>query len=139
MILNGDRLNRLLLGACFLGYIWLFYNLAFKGSNEDASLEVCLIRNICHIPCPSCGSTRAIIALLKGNFSESVLINPLGLIVAAIMLLAPFWILYDHSAKRQSLYNAYKRLEVSMQSPLFAVPLILLIVLNWVWNISKGL
>jgi hypothetical protein len=78
-------------------------------------------------------------ALLKGHFSESLLINPLGLIVAAIMVLGPAWILYDHSVNRQTFYNAYKRLEVWLRRPLLAMPLILLVLLNWFWNISKGL
>jgi hypothetical protein len=139
MSLNRGGLYKLLAGGIFLGYIWLFYSLAFNGAIGDAPVEVCLVRNICQIPCPSCGSTRAIMALLNGHFSESLLINPLGIIVSAIMLLGPVWILYDYAAKKQTLYDAYKRMEAWMQKPQLAMPFILLILLNWFWNISKGL
>lgn len=38
---------------------------------------VCLIRGLIGIPCPSCGITRAIIAVLNGNFIEAFKLHPL--------------------------------------------------------------
>ena len=139
MHLDRGGLYRLLTGAFLLGYSWLFYNLAFNASSEDGFTGVCLIKNISDIPCPSCGSTRAIIALLSGHFSESLLINPLGLILSAMMILGPLWIFYDYSARKQTFYDAYKRMEEWMKKPQLYMPCIMLVLLNWYWNISKGL
>ncbi len=48
----------------------------------------CPTAKIFHIPCPGCGSTRAVQALLTGDFA-GILVNPFGLLAAvAIGLLA---------------------------------------------------
>lgn len=41
----------------------------------------CPTAKLFHIPCPGCGSTRAVRALLTGDFS-GVLINPFGVLAA---------------------------------------------------------
>ena len=38
---------------------------------------ICLIRGLTGMPCPSCGITRAIIAVLNGNFIEAFKLHPL--------------------------------------------------------------
>lgn len=70
---------------------------------------------------------------------EALRINPLGYIVAIIMLLTPAWVLLDIATKRKSLLELYLKIETYLRQPKFAIPLILLVVINWIWNIIKGL
>jgi hypothetical protein len=107
----------------------------WRGSSE--TFEVCLIKRIFKIPCPSCGTTRAIEVLLNGDLWMSVCYNPLGLIVLPLMLIVPLWILYDYKTKRTSFYKFYCYIETLFKKPIIYAPSILLILLLWIWNIYK--
>jgi hypothetical protein len=54
------------------------------------------------------------------------------------MLAVPFWLLYDVALGKDGLFHAYKSAEKILRTK-WAIPLILLLVLNWIWSISKGL
>ena len=71
--------------------------------------------------------------------AQAAALNPLGYIAAAFMLVAPFWLLYDVALKKDTLYKSYKQTEVTLKKPGIAIPLIALVLLNWAWNIYKGL
>lgn len=138
MLLYKTRLYGYLLTACIAGYIWLYYNIS-QTSSGSHSIQVCPIKKTTSIPCPSCGSTRAVVALMKGEILESFYINPLGILVALIMLIIPFWILIDLTTKRKSLFDFYFQIETFLKKPKVAASLLLLVVINWIWNIAKGL
>jgi hypothetical protein len=138
MELSRNRLYSIIFIACLAGYIWLFINSAASFVKIEP-VGVCLVKHATSIPCPSCGSTRSIISITKGNFVEALRINPLGYIVAIIMLLAPLWILLDIVTKRKTLLEFYHKMEIYLKRPQFAIPIILSVIINWVWNITKGL
>lgn len=138
MLLDRNKLYSILLIACVAGYIWLYYSIT-SNVTENKSVEVCLIKHTTNIPCPSCGSTRSIISLTKGNFVEAFDLNPIGYIVAIIMLIAPVWIIVDIIFRNNSLFVCYQKIESHLKKPKYAIPLILLVIINWVWNITKGL
>lgn len=138
MIHNRNKLYSILSIACLAGYIWLYFGLTNNISGNQ-SVEVCIIKHATNIPCPSCGSTRSVISLTQGKFIEAFTINPLGYIVAGIMFLAPVWILLDIARKRKSLLDFYLKVEDYLRQPKYAIPLILLVIINWIWNITKGL
>lgn len=137
MPLNRNKLYSILLTACVAGYIWLIYNI-LSNETDNNSVEVCLIKHVTNIPCPSCGSTRAIVSLSKGNFVEAFNLNPIGYIVALIMLIAPIWIIVDLVLRKNSLFLCYQKIESHLKKPKYAIPLILLVIINWIWNITKG-
>ena len=124
--------------ACIAGYIWLFLN--YKRSVSD-SIEpgFCLFKRITGIPCPSCGSTRSVLSILNGDLDAALFWNPFGLIIMSILILAPLWILYDIVFHKDSLLQIYNRSEIFLRRKWIAIPLILLVILNWIWNIYKGL
>ena len=70
---------------------------------------------------------------------EGVRINPIGLIIGFILLIAPVWMLYDVISKSSSLIKAYEKTEKLIRKKQVALPLILLVLANWIWNITKGL
>ncbi|MFD1630513.1 DUF2752 domain-containing protein [Pseudopedobacter beijingensis] len=137
MLLTRNKLYLLLFISCCLGYIWLYVNLT--GPGGQSSFDLCLVKHVTNIPCPSCGATRSVLSIMKGQMEKAFMINPLGFLVAIIMLLSPIWIITDWLRKENTLFNTYQKIEVILRKPLFAVPAILLVIINWLWNISKGL
>ncbi|WP_158524860.1 DUF2752 domain-containing protein [Mesonia sp. K7] len=120
-----------------LGYTWLISQF-FIAENLKTN-SVCLFKNITDIPCPSCGSTRSILEILKGNFLEALYINPLGFLGFAVLIIIPLWLLFDVLQKKHTLYLVFLRLEKNIKKTPIAIILILLIITNWIWNIAKNL
>ena len=138
MALSRNKLYSILFIACFAGYTWLY----FCVSSEQAiykPIEVCLVKHFTNIPCPSCGATRSILTLTKGNLTEAFSINPMGFLVVFIMLLAPLWIIVDIAAKKNTLFTFYQKTETYLKRPQLAIPLVIIVFINWIWNITKGL
>jgi hypothetical protein len=127
-----------LLIACVAGYIWLYFSTK-NDFSDNKLVAVCLIKHATNIPCPSCGSTRSVILLTKGDFLEALHLNPIGYLVAIIMLTAPVWIIVDIILRSNSLFNLYQKIELYLKKPKYAIPLILIVIINWIWNITKGL
>lgn len=138
MTTNRNKLYAILFTACLAGYIWLYYSIS-TSKYQIQSIEVCLIKHITNIPCPSCGSTRAVISLIKGNYLEAYYLNPFGFIIALIMLVAPFWIIGDILFRNNTLFNFFIKVDALLKKTRFLIPLILIIIINWIWNITKGL
>jgi hypothetical protein len=132
--------NRLYLLLAFgvlagYGYVLWFSHQAMHSN----TFTPCLFKNATGIACPACGSTRSVLLLSNGNISDAVQMNPIGLIMAIIMLIAPFWLLYDVILKKDTLYKSYKKGESIIKIKWVAITLIILILINWAWNIQKGL
>lgn len=121
------------------GYIWLIYELLANPSGSDSGMGVCLFRHVTGIPCPSCGSTRSVLSLIHGNIAGALKMNPLGIVIAFIMAVLPLWIIIDTILRKKTLFEFYSRMEEWLRRPLIAVPLVLLLLINWIWNIGKAL
>jgi len=136
MQLTKNKLYLFLLISCLAGYIWLYFNFRTNNNNE---IGLCMFKHVTNIPCPSCGSTRSILSLFQGHFIESIYWNPIGLILVIIMVASPIWIAYDLVSRKETLLNFYKKTESYLKQKRIAIPVILLIITNWIWNIYKGL
>ena len=136
--MTRNRLYVLLSAACLLGYVWLFITYARSVTHEDV-LGICLFKQITGIPCPSCGSTRSVLSLLHGDLTGALIWNPFGLILMVIMAISPVWILVDLLARKQSLYRLYIKSEQLLRRKWTMLLFIGLVLLNWIWNIIKGL
>jgi hypothetical protein len=136
MALTRRKLYPFLLGSTLLGYLWIGINLVKSSQN---GLSTCIIKNITNVPCPSCGSTRSIIAFLNGEFSESLYWNPIGLLLILLLIIIPLWLFFDVFTKNDSLLRFYLKAEFVLKKPKYATVGILLIIANWIWNIFKGL
>ena len=124
--------------ALLASYMWLGYQFLFNPRNQS-TFSVCLIRNVTGIPCPSCGTTRSMNALLQGRISEAFETNPLGLSMMPLLLILPVWMAYDLFRKRETLYSFYLSAVQRIKHKQVAIPLILIWLANWVWNIMKQL
>ena len=137
MILERNRLYSILGITCLAGYIWLYYNLYLQNT-KSSSESFCMIKRITNIPCPSCGSTRSVSSLLHGDFAGAIYWNPLGLVVLAIMIFLPIWLAVDLILKKDSLLQSYKSTEKILRKKTVAIPMTILVIINWIWNIYKN-
>jgi len=137
--MSKNKLYSLLLIACFFGYTYLIFSIYQADNIESKDIKGCIFKSITTIPCPSCGTTRSVKLLIKGQFLDAAMVNPFGPIVGFIMLTVPVWIIADLILKKQTLYNWYHKTEHFIRIKWVAITLILLTLLNWIWNIYKNL
>ena len=136
--MNRNKLYVILSTACAAGYIWLLVNYS-KVIVHSGEPGICLFKRITTIPCPSCGSTRSVLSILNGDIWGAIYWNPFGLIIMSILLVTPGWIIFDLLLKKDTLFRFYNRTELFLKRKWIAIPAILLVILNWIWNIYKGL
>jgi hypothetical protein len=67
--------------ALFLG--------ALKIHRPPQLATVCVLRGFTGVPCPLCGSTTAFVRLGQGRVADALLANPVVLLVALCLVLAP--------------------------------------------------
>lgn len=137
--MNKNKLYLFVIFACFVGYGWLLFSLHHEHEIQSQEFTVCLFKKVTTVPCPSCGTTRSVIQLLHGNFLSAILINPFGIIVGLIIIIAPVWISYDFIQKKKTFYPAYLKIETILRKRKVAIVLIVLVLANWIWNVKKNL
>ena len=77
--------------------------------------------------------------IVSRQLIEALSINPLGYVIAFIMTIGPAWIIIDVVLQKDSLYKVYQRMEALFKRPIVFVLFSISIVINWAWNILKGL
>ncbi len=122
--------------AIIISIIAGYFVLYSFSSLLDNEQSVCLFKNLTNIPCPSCGTTRASIKLIHGEFVDSILLNPLGFFVSVTLFISIIWMSYDISKNKETFLPFIKKDFVNKYVIIFAVVLTLA---NWIWNIYKGL
>jgi hypothetical protein len=120
-----------------LGLSWVGWNL-FCFQQAKPGLQICVLKNTVGVACPSCGTTRSILHVLHGDITHAFLLNPFGLIAFTGMVVIPFWICYDYLTSKRSLWSAYLWTMAILQNKKFSFLVVILVVLNWIWNIQKG-
>lgn len=135
MVNQRNRLYLITGIVCFFGIIWII--LDYFNSSE---VTVCPFKLVTGYPCPSCGTTRSISALLHGNILEAFMINPLGIVSSLVILSVVILLTLDLLTKKDYYFRVYRLVEKFLQThQVFSIVLILLVITNWIWNISKGL
>ena len=137
--MQKNKLYFIILIACLAGYGWLYFYAQQANQIANDNFSVCIFKSITSIPCPSCGTTRAILSLVNGNVIGSIIQNPFAIIVSFIMLICPPWIVFDLISKKESFYQFYKKTEVFLRKKKVYIPLLILVVCNWIWNLNKNI
>jgi hypothetical protein len=136
--MTKTRLYTLVLVFSILGYSWLAYNFSHV-NYENSTITPCLIKNITGIPCPSCGITRSLMLISKGQFLDSLMLNPLGYLLGFMAIIFPIWVIVDLFRKRVGFYKFFQKIEVLLRKKYVAIPAIIFIVLIWIRNIHHHL
>ncbi|RYD56223.1 MAG: DUF2752 domain-containing protein [Sphingobacteriales bacterium] len=138
--MQGVKRNRFYIGlSLFLlaGWAWLIYNLMYSPVDN---LTVCIFKNVTGWPCPSCGTTRSVLAVMQGQLLEGLWLNPLGLLAVTSLIVLPLWLAYDLLRGKESLYSSIIAFEHYFKRyKLVPILFILFIAGNWIWNIYKHL
>ncbi|TRZ74960.1 MAG: DUF2752 domain-containing protein [Bacteroidetes bacterium] len=131
------NLYLLILGFALAGYSWVILNHYLLKTNKP-TLNVCLFRQATGIPCPSCGTTHAILSITKGNFRQALDENILGFPAALMLVIFPVWVLIDLIRKKESFYYFYFWAESFLRKKWVAYSALVFLLANWGWNIFKN-
>lgn len=96
-------------------------------------LTLCPLKRLLGVPCPTCGTTRAVALLLQGDVCGAFEMQPLAMTVVALLVpmsMAVRLALGAHRAKR--LWLSIVRL------PVFWFAVVIVILSNWVYVIVWG-
>jgi len=115
------------------GYAWLLGHICFHSEMQIG----CLFHKITGLPCPSCGSTRSVLAILQGNFGEAWQFNPFGFLIIGLMIVVPLWILVDWIFRSDGFFRFYLKTENLFKKKYIYIPAIALVLGNWIWNFYK--
>jgi hypothetical protein len=114
-----------------MGYAYLVYTY-LVGSGHSAL--GCPVQSITSYPCPSCGITRSVIAILHGEFGLAAQYNLLGFLVLSALVAIPVLILKDFWLGTRIYTTFYLKTEAFLKRWYVAVPLVAMIVVIWVNN-----
>lgn len=111
----------------FVSWTWT----AWAYFHPEAGFTPCIFRNLTGLPCPSCGSTHAVIALLHGEFVQSIFFHPLGIVILSTMIGGSFTLLFDVLASTNISFRSYIFVERLLSKPSFSIPAVALFLINW--------
>ncbi|MCL3854381.1 DUF2752 domain-containing protein [Parabacteroides sp. GYB001] len=103
------------------------------------SVFPCIFHTTTGYPCPACGTRRALLGLLNGNIYDSILINPYGLLLVLLTAIYLTGMTIDFIRKKNQFQSWLKRAERHLMNKYILASIILLTILNWIWNINKEL
>lgn len=111
------------------GWLWLLYNL-----NTQHGISVCLFNNLTGIPCPTCGTTTAIVQIINGDLTSAFNTNPLSYIIAVGLLVLATWVLKDIIGQKYSLQKSIARFDKRIkQTPWLLAIILSPVILSWIW------
>lgn len=98
-------------------------------------LPTCLFKRATGWPCPTCGSTRAMVSLLHGHIGDAIALNPL---MVLLVLLTPVTVLVSRGVSAPSNSRSpQSRMTATRWNIALALGLAAL-ALNWAWVIHRG-
>jgi fumarate reductase subunit D len=133
--MTAKKLYSFVFILCLLWCAWIMLNI----SGCSSVLVGCLFYKITHLPCPACGSTRSVLALLQGDCAGAFYANPFGFLLLMGLVVLPLWLVFDWISHKNSFFKAYKKMESLLKTRCIAIPAIVLVLANWIWNMFKYL
>lgn len=133
------KIQKIIAVTCIVGYFLVYWAIMQDATGGNTSIGFCLFKKVTHLPCPACGTTRAFVLLLKQQIAKAVLTNPIVVFAFLFLAIAPFWLLYDILWKKKTLDTFYYKAQNFLSKKVPLTIFFILVVLNWLWNIKKGL
>lgn len=136
-----NKVQKIVVATCTLGYFIIFQAIDTQKNivANQHQIGFCIFKKLTSFPCPSCGSTRSVLLLCKGLFLQSINTNPIGLIIFLYLIIAPILLVIDLVFNKNLLSICYLKLGHLLKQPPIFITILTLVILNWVWNISKHL
>jgi len=127
------RANAPALGAIFAGIGLLAAGAVSLLRLDRIPVTLCVVKGLTGLPCPTCGSTRALGRLFALDFAGALAMNPLTTMVAVVLAA---WGLADLAllTRRRSLgVEASPRIGFALR-----VLALVLLLANWVYLVAVG-
>jgi len=121
--------------ALLFGGIALAALLAFSILPIASLLPACIWHGITGVPCPTCGATRSLIHLSRGEIATSFSFNPLASIAIISLVLSFFASVSSRVLFAQRLTMAFSGREKDG----LRVAVITLFLLNWSYLVMSGI
>ncbi len=137
MLSSKAALYRFVLIVCLIVFGWVGYNLMSVQQSGVPAPQICLLKRTTDIPCPFCGTTRAVMYSVQGEFVAAFFSNPIGILVALFVTVVPIWILVDAIFRRDTFFKTFSKAvaKISRKQLLLLTSLLLVV---WLWNIARG-
>lgn len=135
--MSKSGLYRLVGITCVVVYGWVGYNMWLLANRGVPASEVCLLKSATGIPCPFCGTTRSVMCVAKAEFLEAVLLNPLGLLVAGMVVIAPVWIFIDYLRGKESFYVLFNACVKRLQYRGILLMIAMVLVMLWFYQLLR--
>lgn len=103
--------------------------------DEMPAQPFCVFHRLTGIPCWGCGTVRVVQLLIQGKIMDAFLLNPLS-VLACVMIVVGTAIWWIDFFRNTHVMSSLMRKKVN---PLTIIVLVSLVLLNWMWNIQKGL
>jgi len=132
LVLEREPLPRLLAFCYFAIAACLLTVFALWGKQIER-LAFCPLRDNFGLPCPTCGGTHAVMALVRGDLGEALRQNPLIVIAALILVI---WTLYAFAATLQPRWRRQIQLN-SREWTILRFIAILFLAGIWVYEIIR--
>lgn len=97
---------------------------------------ICWIKGITGKECPSCGSTRAVLAFLYRDFTHSFRLNFLGFSATLLWCLFPFIRLYEWVTSSSVLFEFYQWIQLQLKKTWVRIIVFCLILMYWIYFYS---
>lgn len=96
-------------------------------------LVTCPLKSAFHVPCATCGMTRAFVRMVHGELGEAIRVSPLGAVLCAFAMF-----LVGYLALRWTVLSRGVKLETGVASRWWARGAIALVVANWAYLVATG-
>ncbi|MGQ9820140.1 MAG: hypothetical protein ACUVQ1_09520 [Candidatus Kapaibacteriales bacterium] len=73
--------------------------------------------------------------LLHGEFLNSLITNPFGILTTILIAISIFWMIIDIVKNKETFFQ-FLRQDWNNRIKFFAL---LIVLINWIWNIEKGI
>lgn len=130
-----DKIYFFLSVLSVFSYAWLVFSIMYP----SGEITVCMFKHITGLPCPSCGTTRSLLLLVNGDWTIALWTNPLGYLAAVLLIMIPGWIISDWVRRKESFFQFYQKAEEQLRKKIIFIPCLVLLMVNWSWNIVKAL
>lgn len=130
--MNSDKRDLRIISFFFcVGVAWLLIHLLW-----NVHIEICPIKRLIGVPCPSCGTTRAFKSLFAFDVVEALKYNINILILLPSIVTYVALRVYDLIFHTQKLEQVYNKVKEMLNKKLFFCAFILFEILAWTLHIS---
>jgi hypothetical protein len=97
-------------------------------------LPRCAFKTITGLPCPTCGVTRTVIALSRGDVDRALFLNPLAAIAGGLALV---YLLYAAAVLALRLPR-FRPTVSALDARRVRIAAVAVLAVNWIWLIATG-